>query len=548
VSGPARARELAAAPPHDLDAEMAVIGAFLAGVPLADAAPLEAGHFYRPQHQVIFEAIAALDGAGNPHDPIAAGDELRRRRQLTKVGGGPYLHTLMAACPAPAQAGYYARIVREHAWRRGVGERSRRVAQAADDPETDVHGPLADLTAFGHSDTSPGSVRGSLLAGVRDGAWLGAQEFAPLRYHVPGIVPEGVTVLAGAPKVGKSWLVLGCGLAVAGAGAALGRLWCGNARPVLYLALEDGDRRMQERCRILLDGEYRPGGSGEIPGAFSYLTRVGPGTITATVAEYLGAHGCQEPLVIVDTLGRVLPPAEYGETAYGRDYRVMTGLKDLADAWPGTSLLISHHDRKADTPDFVESVSGTNGITGGADTVLVLTRPRGEGAGLLHVTGRDVTEGSYAVSFGRGAWTLDGDGLEQAAASARGRQATSGLGERSGEIIAFVIGRGEPVTPAQVGEALGLDGDQAGQYLRRAVKLGRLSKTGRGLYTTPGGVSECPNDDGGNTASEVSECPNDAGASQDEPGASDRGWPEGTIGAEANEPEPGTGDGWEPPF
>ena len=476
-------------PPHDLDAERAVLGALLSGADLAGAGPLASMDFYRPAHALIFEAVCALDSGGRPRDPVAVGDELRQRGALGRMGGAPYLITCMQACPAPASAGYYAGIVRDHARRRRlieVAARLHQTAMAPGDPDTlaervsEISGALAS-EGIGHSDTSPGSIRG-LLTGKRDGAWLGVQEFAPLRYHIPGIIAEGVTVLAGAPKVGKSWLVLACGLAVAGPGAALGKLWCAESRPVFYLALEDGDRRMQERCRILLDGKYRPRGSAEIPAAFTYLTRVRPGAIVATIGEYLDASGKLEPLVIIDTLGRVLPPADYGETAYGRDYRIMTELKDLADAWPGTSLLISHHDRKAESPDFVEQVSGTNGIAGGADTVIVLTRPRGESSGLLHVTGRDVTEDSYAVSFDGGAWTLDGDGLAEAAGTARARRATAGLSERSVEIIAYVIGRGEPVSPAEVAKALGLDGDQAGKYLRRAAETGRLAKAERGLY------------------------------------------------------------------
>ena len=368
-------------PPHDLDAERAVLGALLSGADLAGAGPLASTDFYRPAHALIFEAVCALDSGGKPRDPVAVGDELRQRGALGRMGGAPYLITCMQACPAPASAGYYAGIVRDHARRRRLIEVAARLYQTAmapGDPDTlaervsEISGALAS-EGIGHSDTSPGSIRG-LLTGKRDGAWLGVQEFAPLRYHVPGIIAEGVTVLAGAPKVGKSWLVLACGLAVAGPGAALGKLWCAESRPVFYLALEDGDRRMQERCRILLDGKYRPRGSAEIPAAFTYLTRVRPGAIVATIGEYLDASGKLEPLVIIDTLGRVLPPADYGETAYGRDYRIMTELKDLADAWPGTSLLISHHDRKAESPDFVEQVSGTNGIAGGADTVIVLTR------------------------------------------------------------------------------------------------------------------------------------------------------------------------------
>jgi len=252
----------------------------------------------------------------------------------------------------------------------------------------------------------------NLLEGIRDGEWLSWQEFPPLRYAVPGIVPEGLTVLAGAPKVGKSWLVLDWLLAVAADhGVALGGIPVPGARDVLYMALEDGDRRMQHRCRTLLANDYRP--ADPIPPRFQYLTAVPPNLLMATIAAWLEVY--QSGLVVVDTLGRALPPAASGEAPYSRDYRIMSELKAIADAWPGCSLLMNHHDRKAVAPDFVDSVSGTNGIAGGADTVLALTRDRNEEDGLLQVTGRDVSEGAYALKFAAGIWRLEGGSLETAA-------------------------------------------------------------------------------------------------------------------------------------
>ncbi|MDP8969802.1 MAG: AAA family ATPase, partial [Actinomycetota bacterium] len=101
-----------------------------------------------------------------------------------------------------------------------------------------------------------------LLAGLKNGEWLDAQEFPALTFAVPGLIPEGSTLLVGPPKIGKSWFVLACALAVASGGRALSTIKV-EQRPVFYLALEDGDRRLQERCRILLPGE-------PIPAAFDY--------------------------------------------------------------------------------------------------------------------------------------------------------------------------------------------------------------------------------------------------------------------------------------
>jgi hypothetical protein len=338
---------------------------------------------------------------------------------------------------------------------------------------------------------------GNLLGGIRDGEWLGRQDFPALRYAVPGIVPEGLTVLAGAPKVGKSWMVLDWLLAVAADdGRALGAITMPGAHDVLYLALEDGDRRMQDRCRRLLSSQWRP--DEPIPPRFQYLTTVTPGLLIATIAAWLEIY--QSGLVVVDTLGRALPPAANGETPYSRDYRIMSELKAVADEWPGSSLLLSHHDRKAISADFVDSVSGTNGIAGGADTVLLLTRGRGESDGLLQVTGRDVTEAAYAVSFDGGTWALDGADLAGAAAAARSRLASAGLADRSHDVVEFVGGKPGGVTAGDAAAALGLDVNTASAYLSRLTSAGRITRIRRGVYGAVGsvGVPEEPN--GSNTS------------------------------------------------
>jgi AAA domain len=315
-----------------------------------------------------------------------------------------------------------------------------------------------------------------LLAGLRNGTWLDGQDFPPLRYAVPGVIPEGLTLDVGAPKIGKSWLVLGCGLAKASGGVALSAIPV-DAAPVLYLALEDGDRRMQDRCRILLEGE-------PIPAAFDYLTRVEPGRVIDTIAAWLARHPGAAPFVILDTLGKVMPPAVAGESVYQRDYRIASELKRLADTEPGSAVLVNHHDRKAGADDFIDSVSGTHGLAGAADTTIVLIRGRNESGGLIKITGRDVPEGEYAVRFANGStWQLDGHDLDDAARTARTRAATAGLGDRSADILAYVAEQTDPVTPAAVSAALAIDNDDAGKYLRRLSDSHRITKVGRGLYT-----------------------------------------------------------------
>jgi hypothetical protein len=329
--------------------------------------------------------------------------------------------------------------------------------------------------------------RSPLLGGLRNGAWLDAQQFPPLAYTVPGLIPEGSALLVGPPKIGKSYFVLTVGLAAAEGGKALGIDV--PKRPVLYLALEDGDRRLQDRCRKLLCGA-------SIPVSLEYLTVLEGGRVLDTITAWLNEHqGDDEPapLVILDTLGKVMPPALPGESAYARDYRIGTALKRLCDDRPGMTLLVNHHDRKAVSEDFVDSVSGTHGLAGAADTIMVLLRDRLETNGLLKITGRDVPEGEYAVAFQDGStWQLDGTDLGAAAKRARTvratTRATAGVGERTIDVILYAHGHPDGVTAPDVAEALGLEPKVAQVYLSRAVKAGRLERRQRGRYTPVGSV------------------------------------------------------------
>jgi AAA domain len=288
-------------------------------------------------------------------------------------------------------------------------------------------------------------------------------------------------LLVGAPKIGKSWLVLSVALAVAEGGRALGIEV--PKRPVLYLALEDGHRRLQDRCRRLLVGE-------RIPPEFQYITMIEPGRVGDTIAAWIHWHQEPPPLVILDTLGKVLPPAANNETPYQRDYRVGTALKRIVDTYPGATLLTNHHDRKANADDFVDAVSGTHGLAGAADTVIVLARNRQESIGRVKVTGRDVPEGEYVVYFKDGAvWELHGHDLEAAREKAQAMRATAGVSDRMLDVVLYAYEHPEGVRRGDVAEALDIDARQASVYLSRAVAANRLKRAERGLYVPVASVA-----------------------------------------------------------
>ncbi|MFG2195786.1 AAA family ATPase [Streptomyces sp. NPDC048639] len=229
---------------------------------------------------------------------------------------------------------------------------------------------------------------------------LMAAQFPEPKWAVPGILAEGVSLLAGPPKVGKSWLSLGLGLSVAAGSQAFDSVPV-KGGPVLYLALEDTPRRLQTRMGKLLGGQKAPAG-------LTLVTECPPfpqGGVEA-IAGWLDRNP-DARMVVIDVFAKMRGQAPQGVSAYDADYVAVGYAKRLADHY-GIAVVLVHHVRKMASEDFLTEVSGTNGIAGAADATLVLKRARGQADGILHVTGRDVNEAEYALQFqeASGAWHL----------------------------------------------------------------------------------------------------------------------------------------------
>ena len=250
-------------------------------------------------------------------------------------------------------------------------------------------------------------------------------------------------------------------------------------RPVLHLALEDSHRRLRQRSKVLRR-------DGRLPALWEHLLRIpvgysAPEVIEAWI-EQLPA-GSAPPFVVVDTLGKVRPGKRPGEGVYEYDYRIGGRMKYLADSIPGASLAAVHHDRKAVSADFVDDVSGSNGLAGSADTLLIVRRDRNSADGVLLVTGRDVAEGAYAANFTDGLWSLIGDSWVTAAAAYAELAAVVGKGDTAQRIVRYVVDHSS-ATPKQVADVLGIKHDAAKQSLQRLHSDKRLDRNA-GRYFLP---------------------------------------------------------------
>jgi replicative DNA helicase len=208
-------------PPHDIAAEQCVLGGMmLSKDAISDVIEvIRATDHYRPAHQIVHETILDLYGRGEPADAVTVSAELTKRGDIGKVGGAPYLHTLIASVPTAANAGYYARIVRERAILRRLVEVGTRIVQLgyAGDADADelVDRAQAEVYAVTErrasddylplSDIMPGALVEIEAIGSRGGGLTGVPTgFADLDALTNGLHPGQMIVIAARPALGKA--------------------------------------------------------------------------------------------------------------------------------------------------------------------------------------------------------------------------------------------------------------------------------------------------------------------------------------------------------
>ena len=229
--------------------------------------------------------------------------------------------------------------------------------------------------------------------------------YEPLSFVVEDLLPQGLHLLAGAPKIGKSWLALWLCLC-----AAQGKpLWNFATKPceVLYLCLEDSFQRIQSRLFDLTE---------DAPPSlhFAVMAEQLHSGLVEQIEQFLQEHPATG-LVVIDTLQRIRAVGSEANP-YASDYRDIGVLKALADRHRIAVLLIRHL-RKLNDDDPMNMISGTTGLSGATDSNFVLRKnKRGENTATLYCTGRDIAYRELSLEFNveNHVWNLLGDNCEQA--------------------------------------------------------------------------------------------------------------------------------------
>ncbi|MFQ9408266.1 MAG: AAA family ATPase [Oscillospiraceae bacterium] len=217
-------------------------------------------------------------------------------------------------------------------------------------------------------------------------------------FIVDGLISQGVNVISGASKIGKSWLMLWLGLQVAQGNSIWGlpTLQC----DVLYMSLEDTQRRIKDRLYNLTD-------SAPDNLYFAVTSGLIGGGLEEQITDFLTEHPATK-LVIIDTLQKVRDSKGSAGKAgmYGNDYDDISSIKRIADGFNIAILLVHHLRKLQDSDDPFNDVSGSTGIIGAADTNFILRRKRSGNAATLLVSGRDVEYQELTLQFNDLVWEL----------------------------------------------------------------------------------------------------------------------------------------------
>ncbi|TYC15102.1 replicative DNA helicase [Actinomadura syzygii] len=209
-------------PPHDISAEQGVLGGMLLSQDaIAEVVEmLRTPDFYRPAHQIVYDTILNLYGRGDPADAVTVAGELTKNGEIGRIGGAPYLHTLISLVPTAANAGYYAKIVHERAILRRLVETGTRIVQmgyAADGADADevLDRAQAEVFAIAEkrsgedyislSEIMPGALDEIEAIGSRGGQMVGCPTgFADLDALTNGLHAGQMIVVAARPAMGKA--------------------------------------------------------------------------------------------------------------------------------------------------------------------------------------------------------------------------------------------------------------------------------------------------------------------------------------------------------
>ena len=227
---------------------------------------------------------------------------------------------------------------------------------------------------------------------------LEQKEFPEMKWVVDDLLPEGLTILAGAPKIGKSYLCWNLALAVSQKGIFLSRYNISHQKDVLYFALEDPERQIKNRLLQIQPDASLPEELFIYTRFPIHLSEEALDTWESTIKQH------NAKLVIIDTMHHVLPQNNNG-TAYQQDYSILLPIQQMVHRLGISMILVTHTRKMIDVENPFNMIQGSVGVQAACDTMMMLTTVESEK--VLHINGREILETELAVEIKNGVFTSE---------------------------------------------------------------------------------------------------------------------------------------------
>ena len=285
------------------------------------------------------------------------------------------------------------------------------------------------------------------------------KELPPPRCTIDGLLPEGVVLLAAGPKEGKSTLARNMAVSVAEGTLLAGRFDCEQGQ-VLYLCLEEGERALQSYLKKM----------GRCPPQLEFGFRSSRGTDAVQAIESWLESKDDPRLVVIDLLEHVRRERKRSESLYAYDTDSLFAFRKKTDDYPGLTILILHHNRKAPGSNHQEKISGSTGLAGSTDCNMTMTRNRSDNYAVLEGTSRMIGDFEHVFLFDPDSQILSWRDPECFLMSEKRRQVIELLRSVYPDSIAL----------RDIEKDLGAKGVRV--LLSRMSKEGIIARSSRGMY------------------------------------------------------------------
>ena len=387
--------------PFDLDAERAVVGAALIDNTLFVSLPLDPSCFHMRSLRALWEEGRELASQGRAVDQITLSD-----KTLKLLGGAAEVMNLVNTSPSMAavRAEDYADKLRGLAEQRRMLTAADWLGRAAYEEKTGKRRSMAAKARrrLQEIEADWNVSNGKAPLEVLSADLILTTEWPEPVWVVPDLLPAGLTILAGKPKLGKSWMALQLAQAVAAGGRFLNRRVEKGA--VLYLALEDPPARLKDRMQRQ---GWGLGLAVDFLSLGDFLDRVGDLRNGGgdRVAAQIALRGYR--FVVIDTLARAISGEQDSVDSMTE---ALTPVQEMAHECNCSVLITDHHKKGFGTnPDAIADILGSTAKGAVADTIWGLYRERGKPGAQLVVVGRETEEQELTlkIDWPTGCWHCD---------------------------------------------------------------------------------------------------------------------------------------------